>query len=231
MLLIPGLCPVPDDQTNQQSSAIPQEPVHVRGRFAAVAIAVLGILGSVVLVIAAIVTAEIDIDDLFDSLEPARIPALLFITVTVVASLFLAGRRWARWVLAAELAAGSAWIILTSEIPGTWLRVALAVALVWGLSAIALIVSRNVSRYVETMADHWMVGYERLLGALRSDDDARRWLSMLDTWDDAGVLTRGERKRVARALVSWAEGTEPHADDVQARILDLSSVTTDPVIR
>lgn len=216
---------MPDDHTDLEPSPIPQVPLRARGRFVVAVIAVLAILGSVALVIAAIVTTDFDIDDLFDSLEPVRIPALLFMTVTVVASLLLAGRRWARWVLAAELAAGSAWIILASEIPGTWLRVALAVALVWGLCAITLVVSRTVSRHVETMADHWMVGSERLLGTLRSDDDARRWLSVLDTWDDAGVLTRGERKRVARALVSWAEETEPHAKDVAARIESLASAT------
>jgi hypothetical protein len=68
------------------------------------------------------------------------------------------------------------------------------------------------------MADHWITTYELLIGPLRDEDDARRWLSMLDTWDSAGVLTRGDRKRVIRALASWSKRTEPHADDVRARI-------------
>lgn len=218
---------MPDDNTALESVQAPQKPTHGRARLIAPAITGFAILGAVALVIAAVVTTEIDIDDLFDSLEPVRIPALLCITVTVVASMFLAGRRWARWVLAVELAAGSAWIILGSEISGTWLRVVLAVAIAWGLSAVALVVSRSVKQHIDAMADHWMVGYERLLGPLASDEDARRWLSKLDTWDEAGVLTRSEHRRVSRALVSWAGRTKPHAEDVTTRIESIASAPLD----
>jgi hypothetical protein len=218
---------VPDDDTALESPQLAHTPSHGGARFVAPAITVLSILGSIALVIAAVATTEIDIDDLFDSLEPVRIPALLCVTMVVVASLFLAGRRWARWVLAIELAAGTAWIILVSEISGTWLRVALVVAVVWGLSAVTLAVSRSIRQHLEAMADHWMVGYERLLGPLESEEDARRWLGKLDTWDDAGVLTPGDRRRVTQALASWAERIELLEEDVKMRIAGLTSGSHD----
>ena len=216
-----------DIDANRPSGTVPDTRHMSRGHVVAITIAVLAVLGSIAVVVAAFFTTEIEVDDLLDSLEPVRIPALLFVTVTVVASLFLAGRVWARWLLALVLAGGAAWILIFSEISGTWLRVALAVAVVWGLSAIALVVSRRVALYMEHMTDHWMTAYERLIGPLRDDDDARRWLSMLDTWDGAGVLTRGDRTRVARALRSWSQRTGPHADDVGTRIDSLAPATGD----
>jgi hypothetical protein len=193
-----------------------------RSRFVPIAIATAAILGGMTLAAAAVLTTEIDVDDLLDSLRPVRIPALLLIASSTVAVLFLTGRAWARWLLALILAVGSGWVLIFMEITGPWLKAAVAVAGAWGLCAITLLASRRVTQYVESMTDHWKTAYERLVGPLQDEDDARRWLSMLDTWDNAGVLTRGDRKRVIRALTSWSVQAEPIAQDVQDRIAALA---------
>lgn len=219
--------PVPDSSIDQPPDSTSVPVPESRGHLVAVAVGVLGILGGMVLATVAFVTTEVDVDDLLDSLYPVRIPALLLLTVSFVAPLFLAGRAWARWVLALILAGGSVWILTFMEISGPWLKVAVGIAIAWGLCAITLVASRRVARYTESMANHWMVTYERLIGPLRDDDDARRWLAMFDTWESTGVLTQGDRRRIARALTSWSKRTEPHADDVATRIKQLSATTGD----
>ncbi len=196
----------------------PIPAIRPRDRLVVATVSVGAVLGGVVLITVAILTAEIDVDDLFDSLSSIRIPALLLVAVIVCASMFLAGRAWARWFLAVVLAAGSVWILVLLEISGIWLRAALAIAFVWGLCAVTLTVSPSVKRYVAAMANHWVIAYERLIGPLRNEEDACRWLSMLDTWDEGGVLTRGDRKRIVRALSAWSERAGEITTDVGARI-------------
>ncbi|MGD8726852.1 MAG: hypothetical protein PVH40_04355 [Gemmatimonadales bacterium] len=197
---------------------IPVAPPPRRGQLLALAIVALALLGGIALVTAAVVTTQIDIEDLLDSLEPVRFPVLLLVVVTIVAWKFTTGRAWARWVLAAVLALGAAWVLLRFEISGVWLRVALTAALAWGLCAVALLGSPSVAAYVGSKADHWMVTYERLIGPLETEEHARRWLAMLETWDQAGVLTRGDRKRIVRALSMWSERTGAGAGDIDTQL-------------
>jgi len=222
---------VSDDNLDHRHSDTARRSAVSRDRLVAIALALLAVLGAFALATTALLTAEIDADDLFDSLSPVRLPALLLIAATVCASMFLAGRSWARWILALVLVGGSAWILIFMEVSGGGLRAALAVAVVWGLSGITLVASRPAARYVEAMSNHWVTAYERLIGPLQNEDDARRWLSMLDAWDHAGVVTRGDRKRIIRALVSWWERTGALPSDVGTRIGELKPAADDYGLR
>ena len=72
-----------DIDANRPSDTVPDTRHMSRGHVVAITIAVLAVLGGIAVVVAAFFTTEIDVDDLLDSLEPVRIPALLFVTVTV----------------------------------------------------------------------------------------------------------------------------------------------------
>ena len=124
------------------------------------------------------------------------IGALVLITI-VAGSATLAGVRGSRWwVVAASYAAAGRAVFGPDLSPdgttGVWIA-----AVVWGVAAGTLAALPAVGRYVRY---RWERRYDRLLGPLRTAADADRWRSILDRWDEAGVVSRGERSRIERLI-------------------------------
>lgn len=148
---------------------------------------------------------DLDEADIFRPVRALWREAVGILLALTVGSLILAGRMWARWTMVILLVAGSGWLFLLADVAAEYRTAATITAAIWGFAAWALAVPRSVASFVHNQR---LQNYRSLLGPLRTAGDADRWLSVLQTWGEAQILGRSERRRVARAVLSWIDQEE-----------------------
>ncbi|MCH7875943.1 MAG: hypothetical protein IH965_11665 [Gemmatimonadetes bacterium] len=197
----------PSSKPATRQHALEEAHAPRRGGWIAVAVVAAALIGAAALAYLKVRTGGFDLDDA-DIFRPVRTlwrEAAGILLALTVGSLILAGRMWARWTMVILLVAGSGWLFLFADIAAEYRTLATITAALWGFSAWALAVPRSVASFVHNQQ---LQHYRSLLGPLRTADDADRWLSVLQTWREAQLLGRSERRQVARAVLSWIDQEE-----------------------
>ncbi|MBE0594145.1 MAG: hypothetical protein IH616_17270 [Gemmatimonadales bacterium] len=171
------------------------------------------------LVVVIVTGLEYDSDNgLLDPFAPVWRPAaLLAFSIAWPVPVF-SGRRWARWAAAMGLALGAAWLLFLADLDPRWLTAAFATAVCWAAGALGLALPPSVGAF-STYQRAQAASYARFLGALSTEQDARRWIAAVRAWDESGVLSRRDRSRIAEALRVWASA-QSALDDALGRAID-----------
>jgi hypothetical protein len=124
--------------------------------------------------------------------------SLVLLAVGIVGGAILfTGLPWTRWATAAAFGAGAMWNVLWPEAQAALLAI-IGTSVVWAAAAVTLTAWRGIAAF---QARQLEANYERLMGPLRSREDARRWLETTDRWSEAGAVTRGVLDRIAHLMV------------------------------
>ena len=192
------------------------------GRWIAAAACVLAVVGALLFASAVLVSLEYDLEDgVLELLEPAWVPFGLLAFGLTAGFLVFSGVPWRRWLAVLGYGAGAAWLLFVADVAPEWLTGAMAAAVTWGLAALALVAPRSVREFF----GQYEVGGGRLaipLGPLQSHADARRWVSIIGTWLDTGVLNPREQARLGHTLAAWADRQEAMADDLREQMARLA---------
>ncbi len=207
---------------SEVTGAGPTAERSASGRWIAAGVVALAFVGAVVLLAAVLASLEYDLEDgVIDLLRPAWAP-LGFVGFSLAAGfLVFSGMPWRRWLAILGYAAGAVWLLFIADLHPEWLTAAMTVAVTWGVAVLALMAPRSVRRFLQ----QYESGGGRLalpLGPLRSDADARRWVSVIGTWLDTGVLTPREQVRLGRTLAAWVDRQEAVGDDLREQITRLA---------
>ena len=188
-----------------------------RGMWIATVCALAAAVSATVPVVIILTTLEYDFDNgLLAPLAPVWRPAAMLAFALAWPMPVFFGRPLARWVAAAGLAAGAAWLLFFADLDPRWLQAALVTAACWSAGAFALAVLPSIGAFSRFQREHART-YAHHLGALQTEADARRWISVARAWEKAGVLARRDRSAMSAALRAWAVGqTAPDVELAQA---------------
>ncbi len=192
------------------------------GRWIAAGAVALATAGAAVLLVAVLVSLEYDLEDgVLELFGPAWAPLGLVGFSLVAGGLVFSGVPGRRWLAVLGYGAGAGWLLFVADLDREWLTAALTAAVTWGIAVLALLAPRSVRRFLR----QYEGASGRLalpLGSLQSDADARRWVSVIETWLDTGVLTRHERVRLSRTLAAWVDRQEAVGEELHEDIARLA---------
>jgi hypothetical protein len=174
------------------------DPLARRGRGATLVLWGAAAASSAVLLVFEVTAALHGDDPSFWARAAGSWESLVLLAVGIVGGAVLfTGLAWTRWATATAFGAGAMWNVLRPEAEAA-LPVIIGMSVIWAAAAVTLAAWRGITAF---QARQLEANYERLMGPLRSREDARRWLATADQWTVAGAVTRGVRNRIGHLMV------------------------------